>query len=197
MHSECLLWLMSSFKQAVQRPGPQIISTLRRLLPRHASVTIILCSLVMISWEQTQIMRTQVRFYVLKSPPDTAAGRKSFVSSLSPATVPRAKGRWRAFSAPIPSAPFLFGGRSGAGDGGGPENRHADVYRLVRYLSRPRLCSPSAIVGGVRVCRGNANPWRLAFPGIVGEAEAATAQGNNAPTPPRTGSSSLRFHRRV
>ena len=72
-------------------------------------------------------------------------------------------------------APSLSGGWLGAGDGGGPGNRHADVHRLASYLSRPRLCSPSVLVGGARVCRVDDNPRCLAFPGSVGEAEAATA----------------------
>jgi hypothetical protein len=77
--------------------------------------------------------------------------------------------------AAIPPAPSLSGCRFGAGDGGGPGNRRADVYRLASYLVRPRLCSPTAIVGGARVCRRGDDPWRLAFPGAVSEAVAVTA----------------------
>jgi hypothetical protein len=54
----------------------------------------------------------------------------------------------------IPPAPSLSGGRLGAGDGGGPGNWRADVYRLASYLSRPRLCSPLVLAGRARVCRG-------------------------------------------
>lgn len=54
----------------------------------------------------------------------------------------------------IPPAPSLSSGRFGAGDGGGPGNRRADVNRLASYLSRPRFCSPSFLAGGARACRG-------------------------------------------
>ena len=83
----------------------------------------------------------------------------------------KTKRRRREFPAAIPPAPSLSDGWLGAGDGGGPRNRCADVHRLASYLSRPRLCSPSVLVGGARVCRRGDNPRRLAFPGGVGEAE--------------------------
>jgi len=133
-----------------------------------------------------------------------AYGRRTWCPQIGPALscvsypqlqLPKAKERQRALSAPILSAPFLSSDRSSAGDGSGLENQCADVYRLVRYLSRSRVCSSSAIVDGVRVCREDANPLRLAYPSVVGEAEAATTKEYNAPTLPCPEGSSLRFHR--
>jgi hypothetical protein len=56
---------------------------------------------------------------------------------------------------------------------------------------------PAAIIGGARVCRGGDDPWWLAFPGAVGEAVAATAQGNKAPTLLCLNGAFLLCHRRV
>jgi len=41
----------------------------------------------------------------------------------------------------IPPAPSLSGDRDGVGEGGGPGNRRAVVYRLDRLVSRSRSCS--------------------------------------------------------
>jgi hypothetical protein len=96
-----------------------------------------------------------------------------------------AKKRCCRFPAAIPPAPFLSGGREGAGEGGGPGNRCADVYRLGSWLPRSRICLPSVFGGGPRSCREEVAPLRDACPGGVGEAVAAAARRNNAPTPPR------------
>jgi hypothetical protein len=55
----------------------------------------------------------------------------------------RAKRRRRAFPAAISLAPFLFGGQRGFGEGNGPGNRRAVVYRVGGSLPRSRVCSPS------------------------------------------------------
>jgi hypothetical protein len=101
---------------------------------------------------------------------------ESFSSLLFPhLLLLRANKRRFTIPAAIPPTPSLFGCRFSAGDGGGPRNRRADVYRLASYLVRPRLCSLVAIVGGARVCRRGDDPWRLAFPSAIGEAVVVTA----------------------
>jgi len=108
----------------------------------------------------------------------------------------RAKRRRPPFPAAISPIPSLYGGRTGAGDGGGSANRRAGVHRLDTYRSRSRLCSPSVVDSGARVCQEGVPPW-LAFPGGVGEAMAAAALGNKlSRTLPRPGGALLRRWRR-
>ena len=64
----------------------------------------------------------------------------------------RANSRRLSLPAPILVILFLSGGRSGAGEGDGSSNRRVAVYRLGRFLPRPRFSSSSAVDGGVRVC---------------------------------------------
>ena len=52
--------------------------------------------------------------------------------------------------APIPVI-LVSGGRSGVGEGDGSSNRHSAVYRLGRFLPRPRFCTLSTVGGGARV----------------------------------------------
>jgi hypothetical protein len=68
--------------------------------------------------------------------------------------------------AAIPSAPFLSDGRRGVGEGGGPGNHRAGVYRVGRSLPRSRFGREGV-------------PLRHAFPGVVGEVEASMTLGNN------------------
>jgi hypothetical protein len=70
-------------------------------------------------------------------------------SLLSPSTVPRATARRFLLRAVIPPAPFLSGGRSGAGGGGEPGNQHADVYMFASFF--PRVCSPLFLAVWLRV----------------------------------------------
>ena len=60
----------------------------------------------------------------------------------------RRRGRVPAVISP---APFLSGGRYGAGEGGEPVNRRADVYRLDSFLARPSVCLPSATTVQLRL----------------------------------------------
>ncbi|RLN22230.1 hypothetical protein C2845_PM07G39430 [Panicum miliaceum] len=79
--------------------------------------------------------------------------------------------------------------------GGSGERRLSSC--LVRWVF---LLLPVAAGGGaVRTsfCRGDEAPLRCAVPGGVGEAVAATAQRNNAPTLPRPAGFWLRCQRRV
>jgi hypothetical protein len=57
----------------------------------------------------------------------------------------------RSFSAVIFLVLFLSGGRLSVGGGGEPGNHCADVYRVDRVLSSPRVCSPSLLMVELRV----------------------------------------------
>jgi len=83
--------------------------------------------------------------------------------------------------------PFLYGGRTGTGEGGERGNRRADVDRLVFSLARPRFCSSSLrrqsgrflewllLVTVRRRIRGRAVPGRVARgAGVVRVAEDAS-----------------------
>jgi hypothetical protein len=85
--------------------------------------------------------------------------------------------------AAISPVPFLSGGRDGVGEGGGPGNRCAAVYRLGSFVSRSRLCLPSAVDGEARVSRGSDAPLRLAFGGGVFEAKATATHRNKVSRP--------------
>ena len=63
----------------------------------------------------------------------------------------RANSRRLSLPAPILVILFLSGGRSGAGEGDGSSNRRVAVYRLGRFLPRPRFCTLSTVGGGARV----------------------------------------------
>jgi hypothetical protein len=71
------------------------------------------------------------------------AGKTSAESLLSPATMPWTEKEATRASGGDSAGPFLSGNRLGAGEGGGLGNRHADVDRVTRCLSRVRFCSPS------------------------------------------------------
>jgi len=75
----------------------------------------------------------------------------------------RATPRRRRLPAAISPAPLLSGGRSGVGEGGGPRNRRADVYRLGCRFPRSRFGSPSLLGGGAR----------SSLPACVGRASSA------------------------
>ena len=60
------------------------------------------------------------------------------------ATGKRVKRRPRRVPAAIPPAPPLSGGQFGAGEGGWPGNRRADVNRLA-FIPSPRSCSPAVV----------------------------------------------------
>ena len=79
------------------------------------------------------------------------------------------------FPAAIPPAPLLSDGRSGVGEGGGPQNRCADVYRLDVVVSRSRVCRRRGAVVPVRVRMAAVlSPARPGFlPLVVGDGSAA------------------------
>ena len=77
----------------------------------------------------------------------------SFLSyPLQPAKARRGGGGVTLFPTAIPLVSFLSDGHYGVGEVERPRDRHADVYRVGSYLSRPRCFSPSLIAGGARVC---------------------------------------------
>lgn len=78
---------------------------------------------------------------------------------------------------------FRFGNWEGIGKGKEWENRLADVDRLAIFISRSRICSPSLVDGGARVCRASDTPPRLAFAGDDGEAVTVSSQGNKPSQP--------------
>jgi hypothetical protein len=76
-------------------------------------------------------------------------------------------------------------------------NRCAAVYRLGSFVSRSRLCLPSAVDGEARVSRGSDAPLRLAFGGGVFEAKATATHRNKVSRPlPRPDDILIRRQRR-
>jgi hypothetical protein len=91
-----------------------------------------------------------------------------------------------AIPAAIPQGPSIFGGQSGTGEGGRPENPRADVYRLGRSRVRSpagvvggarvrsRFRSPAAVIDGARFSQGDIPLW-LVFRGSVDKVKAAAS----------------------
>jgi hypothetical protein len=108
-----------------------------------------------------------------------------------------AKGRRKAFPAAISPASPVSGGQSGVGDGAGPGNRRAGVYRIDSFYPSPRWCLPSVVGGAARFHRGGGGPLRHGVPGGVGEAMATAAQRNKVSRLlPRPGAALLQLDRR-
>ena len=107
-------------------------------------------------------------------------------------------GRRSRVPAAISPAFLLSGHRRGAGTDGWLRNRRADVVdRLGFKCPRSRVCSPP-VRGGAWVCREVGGPLRLAFVGVVGEAEAATVSSNKVSRAfPRLDGVSLRRRQRA
>ena len=107
-------------------------------------------------------------------------------------------GRRSRVPAAISPAFLLSGHRRGAGTDGWLRNRCADVVdRLGFKCPRSRVCSPP-VRGGAWVCREVGGPLRLAFVGVVGEAEAATVSSNKVSRAfPRLDGVSLRRRQRA
>ena len=94
---------------------------------------------------------------------ETASGDQNwsrYASSLGPSILfPQlqlleAKGRQKAFPAAILPASPVSDGQSGVGDGAGPGNRRAGVYKIGSFFPSPRWCLPSVVVGVARFRRG-------------------------------------------
>ncbi|CAN6331998.1 unnamed protein product [Urochloa humidicola] len=127
-----------------------------------------------------------LRFFNRKASQLTSQGSRLFPHPLL--QLREAKRGRAPFPAAIPPTSSISGRRSGAGDGGGPGNRRADVHRLGRSRSclptgvvgearvRSRVCLSAGVAGGAWCCRGGFPLW-LAFRGGVVEATAATACG--------------------
>ena len=75
------------------------------------------------------------------------------------------------FPAAIPVIPFLSDGQSGVGEEDGSGNRHADVNRLGRCLSRSRFCSARVVGVRARVCSPSVSDGGARLPGSGGRRE--------------------------